>query len=70
MIYLLFHYLLIAWCCLSCELLYNILDLLTFIILVTQNAPMFKNMTGRKGGAAGSGKSAILRAQGRVFFVI
>ncbi|KAG7176275.1 Small nuclear ribonucleoprotein Sm D3-like [Homarus americanus] len=27
------------------------------------NAPMFKNMTGRKGGAAGSGKSAILRAQ-------
>lgn len=32
-----------------------------------QNAPMFKNMTGRKGGAAGSGKSAILRAQGKIF---
>lgn len=36
-----------------------------FLILpdMLKNAPMFKNMTGRKGGAAGSGKSAILRAQ-------
>ncbi|KAK7079266.1 Small nuclear ribonucleoprotein Sm D3 [Halocaridina rubra] len=36
-----------------------------FLILpdMLKNAPMFKNMTGKKGGAAGSGKSAILRAQ-------
>lgn len=45
----------------------NLICLFMRISIYQQNAPMFKNMTGRKGGAAGSGKSAILRAQGKIF---
>ena len=44
---------------------------ISFLILpdMLKNAPMFKNMTGKKGGSAGSGKSAILRAQGMDYFL-